>query len=130
MRARHAAASESAAKNPIGFGFQMNVDSSIAAGETARSAPAIRPATGPPIDRPSHHVSATAAIPSRARKAVTATGSPFDSPADGREQEVVERAMVELPDGRLRPEQRHDPVAGERDEGEHVVALVGVESPP
>ena len=35
--------------------------------------------------------------------------------------------MVELADGRLRPEQRHHPVARERDERHHVVALVGVE---
>jgi len=34
---------------------------------------------------------------------------------------------VELPDRGLRPEQRHDPVARERSEREHVVALVGVE---
>ena len=35
--------------------------------------------------------------------------------------------MVELADRRLRPEQRHDAVARERDERRHVVALVGVE---
>ena len=83
----HAAAIERTAKKPIGFGFQMNVDSSIAAGDTASSVPATRPATGPatrpPIERASHHVSATAAIPSSAMKAVTATGSPPESAAAG-----------------------------------------------
>ena len=63
------------------------VDSSIAAGETARSVPATRPATGPatrpPIDRASHHVSATAAIPRSAMNAVTATGSPLEMAAAG-----------------------------------------------
>ena len=34
----------------------MNVDSSTAAGETAIARPATRPATGPPIERASHHV--------------------------------------------------------------------------
>ena len=36
--------------------------------------------------------------------------------------------MVEVAGGRLRPEQRHDTVTGERQQGQHVVALVGVEA--
>ncbi len=61
----------------------MNVEVSIAAGEAARSSPAMAPAMEPPIARPSHHVSATAPIPSSARKTVTTTGSAFEIAADG-----------------------------------------------
>ena len=49
------------------------------AGHEARD----RPATRPPIDRASHHVSATAAIPRSAMNAVTATGSPPEIAAAG-----------------------------------------------
>ena len=38
--------------------------------------------------------------------------------------------MVEVADRRLGPEKRHDPIARERDERRHVVALVGVEATP
>ena len=78
-RAGNAIALESATR----LGFQMNVDSSTAAGETAIRRPATKPAIGPPIDRASHHVTATAATPQTAIIAVTATGSAFDSHAAG-----------------------------------------------
>ena len=41
------------------------------------------PAREPPMARPSHHVSATAPIPSSATNAVTTTGSAFEIAADG-----------------------------------------------
>ena len=57
------------------FGFQMNVDSSTAAVETAIARPATMPATGPAIERASHQVTPTAAIPASAMAATTASGS-------------------------------------------------------
>ena len=65
------------------FGFQMNVDSSIADAETAISPAATRPAAIPPIDRASHQVTATAATPAAAMAATTATGSEPESAATG-----------------------------------------------
>ena len=56
------------------FGFQMNVDSSTAEVETAIASPATSPATGPPIERASHQVTTTAAIPANAISATTASG--------------------------------------------------------
>ena len=98
----------SALESAIRFGFQMNVDSSTAVAETAIASPATRPATGPPIARASHHVTATAAIPPSAISAVTASGeSPPVSARRRREQVVVERAVVEVADRRRRAEQRH-----------------------
>ena len=58
----------------IRFGFQMNVDSSIADVETAIARPATTPATGPAIDRASHQVTTTAAMPASAMSATTARG--------------------------------------------------------
>ena len=52
----------------------MNVDSSIAAVETAMASPATRPASGPPMLRASHQVTTTAAIPARAMSVATASG--------------------------------------------------------
>ncbi len=72
--ARQAPASAMALDSAMRFGFQMNVDSSTAEVETAIATPATRPATGPPIDRASHHVTRTAAIPASAMSAVTASG--------------------------------------------------------
>ncbi len=74
VQARHAVASASALNRGIGFGFQMNVDSSTAEIETAMRRPAASPATGPAIARASHHVTATAAIPLSAMSATTASG--------------------------------------------------------
>ena len=126
-RPRHAAASASTAKKPIGFGFQMNVDSSIAAGETARSEPgegagerAADRAREPPRER-------DRADPEERDEGRDGDRIAVRERRRGREQEVVEGAVVELADRRLRPEQRDDAVARERDEREHVVALVGVE---
>ena len=51
VQARHAPASATALDSAIRFGFQMNVDSSTAAGEMAIARPATNPATGP-RDRP------------------------------------------------------------------------------
>jgi hypothetical protein len=62
----------------------MNVDSSMAEHETAMRSPAARPATGPPIERASHHVTPTAAMPLSAISATTASGeSPPVSAATG-----------------------------------------------
>ena len=61
--ARHAAASAIELDRAIRFGFQMKIDSSTALAETARSSAAIRPASGPPIERASQPVTATAATP-------------------------------------------------------------------
>ena len=72
--ARQAAASATALERAMRFGFQMKVDSSIAAADDAMSRPATRPATGPPIERASHHTTPTAAIPARAISATTASG--------------------------------------------------------
>ena len=65
------------------LGFQMNVDSSTAAADVAISRPAMNAAAGPPIERASHQVTATAAIPAMAIIPVTATGSEPDSQAAG-----------------------------------------------
>ena len=81
--ARHAPANAIALVSATRLGFQMNVDSSTALAETAIRAPAANPAIGPPIDRASHHVTATAATPASAISAVTATGSAADSHAAG-----------------------------------------------
>ena len=81
--ARHAQPSASAAKSGIGLGFQMNVDSSIAAGETAMSTPAIPAVTRPPTERANHHVAPTAATPSAAIQATIAVGFALVSHAIG-----------------------------------------------
>ena len=52
----------------------MNVDSSIAAVDTAMIRPATIPATGPPIDLASHHTTPTAAMPASAMRPTTANG--------------------------------------------------------
>ena len=49
-QACHAPARATALARPMRFGFQMNVDSSTAAPDTARSRPATSPAHGPPIE--------------------------------------------------------------------------------
>ena len=67
----------------IRFGFQMNVDSSMPAGEIAARSPAAAPASGPPTSRASHHVAATAAIPNNAISPVTTTGSAEEITAAG-----------------------------------------------
>ena len=74
VQAYHAPASAIELDNAMRFGFQMNVDSSTAEADTAIARPATRPATGPPIDRASHHVTRTAAIPASAMRAATASG--------------------------------------------------------
>jgi hypothetical protein len=83
-QARHAAASATALESWIRFGFHRNVDSSIAAIDTAIRRPAAKPASRPPIERASHHVTPTAAIPARAMNATTLSGeSPPLGRADG-----------------------------------------------
>src|SRR3970040_2863316 len=72
--ARQAQPSARAAKSGMGLGFQMKVDSSIAAGETARRRPAIAAVTGPPTILANHHVAANAANPVAAIQAPTAVG--------------------------------------------------------
>ena len=74
VQARQAPASAIALESAMRFGFQMNVDSSTAEVETAIASPATSPATGPPIERASHHVTRTAAIPASAMSATTARG--------------------------------------------------------
>ena len=82
--ARHAPANATALVRAIRFGFQMKVDSSIAEAETAINSPATMPATGPAMERASHHVTPTAAIPNSAICHVTASGeSPPVNAADG-----------------------------------------------
>ena len=56
------------------FGFQMNVDSSTAAVDSAMASPAASPASGPPMARASHHTTPTAAMPTSAMTATTARG--------------------------------------------------------
>ena len=56
------------------FGFQMNVDSSTAEVETAIASAGDQARDRPPIERASHHVTRTAAIPANAMSAVTASG--------------------------------------------------------
>ena len=130
VQAYQAPASAIELDRAIRFGFQMNVDSSTADAETAIASPATSPATGPPIDRASHHVTRTAAIPARAISPTTASGeSPPVRKAAGREQVVVESAVVDVAERGRRPEQRHDPVPHERAQHEHVVPLVGVPRP-
>ena len=73
-QARPAAARAIALDSWMRFGFHRNVDSSIAAIDTAIRRPAAKPARGPPIDRASHHVTPTAAIPAKAMKATTGSG--------------------------------------------------------
>ncbi len=74
VHARQAPARAIALDSAMTFGFQMNVEPSTADVETASTRPATNPATGPPIDRPSHQVTATAAIPARAIVRTTASG--------------------------------------------------------
>ena len=84
VQARHEAASATALVRAMRFGFQMKVDSSIADADTAMTSPATRPATGPPIERASHHVTPTAAMPNSAISNTTASGeSPPVSAAAG-----------------------------------------------
>ena len=79
-----APARATALESAIRFGFQMNVDSSTAAVDVAITSPATRPATGPPIDRASHHTTPTAAMPATAMSVTTARGeSPPVSAAAG-----------------------------------------------
>ena len=74
-RAITAAAYASAEAAGIRFGFQMNVDSSMPAGDIAARSPAAAAAIGPPTSRASHQVPATAAIPNSAISPVTTPGS-------------------------------------------------------
>ena len=74
---RHACqapARATALDSAIRLGFQMNVEPSTAEVDMASSRPATRPATGPAIDRASHQVTATAAIPASAMTDTTASG--------------------------------------------------------
>ena len=73
----------SAAAAGMRLGFQMNVLSSMPAGETAASRPAAAPAIGPPMSRASHQAPATAAMPNSAISTVTATGSAAETAAAG-----------------------------------------------
>ena len=70
-----AAANAIADARGIRFGFQMNVEASMPAGETAISRPAASPAMGPATSRASHHTATTAPIPNSAISPVTTTGS-------------------------------------------------------
>ncbi len=72
--ARHAPASAIALESAMRFGFQMKVDSSIAAAEIAIANPATSPAIGPAMARASHHTTPTAAIPANAMSVTTASG--------------------------------------------------------
>ena len=83
VRARQAPARATALDRAMRFGFQMKVDSSIALDEIAITTAATIPATGPAIERASHHVTATAATPARAISATTAVGSAPDRKAAG-----------------------------------------------
>ena len=74
VHARHAPLRAIALDRAIRFGFQMNVDSSIAEAEIAIASPATTPATGPAIDWASHQVRTTAAIPASAMSVTTARG--------------------------------------------------------
>ena len=67
----------------IRFGFQITVDSRVELAETAMSSPATKPASGPPIDRASHHVTPTAAMPARAIAPTTTVGLPLEIQANG-----------------------------------------------
>jgi hypothetical protein len=67
----------------IGFGFPMNEDPPIPAGDTAARSPATAAATGPATSRASHQVAATAPIPSSANSPVTTTGSASERAAAG-----------------------------------------------
>ena len=124
-QARQAAASVRALDRGTRLGFQMNVDSPIAAADTAIRPPATSPATGPAMERASHHVARTAPTPAAAMAATTAPGSASDRAAAGA-RVVVQRAVVEGAARRRRSEQRDRPVAHEAQQDEHVVALVGV----
>ena len=73
--ASRAPTSASALAAGMTFGFQRNVDDSTAVADVARTSAAARPATGPPIDRASHHVSPTATMPRTAMSATTIVGS-------------------------------------------------------
>ena len=125
--ARQAPARAIALDRAIRFGFQMKVDSSTADADTAITSPATSPATGPPMSRASHHVTSTAAIPASAIRAVTASGESPPVRYGGRGEEVVvDGAVVDVADRGRRAEQRHDAVADQRAQREHVVALVGI----
>jgi hypothetical protein len=53
----------------------MKVEEPTAVADVAASRPATSPAAGPPIARPSHQVTPTAAIPKSAIRKTTAVGS-------------------------------------------------------
>jgi hypothetical protein len=82
-QACQAPATASALKKGIRFGFQMKVDSSTLAADTARRRAATRPAAGPAIDRASHHTIPTAATPRSAISPTTTVGLPAPSHAAG-----------------------------------------------
>ena len=69
--------------NAMRFGFQMNVDSSIALADRAITSAATMPAIGPEIERASHQVTATAATPASAISATTNVGCAPDTNAAG-----------------------------------------------
>ena len=126
--ARHAPASAMALESAMRFGFQMKVDSSIAAADTAMSEPGHEPghrstdrARQPPRDSDRRD---------RRPSAISATTASGESPpvrkAAGTEQVVVAGAVVDIADRRRRAEERHDPVADERPQDQHVVALIAV----
>ena len=76
------------------------------AGETRHEQRRGSPASGPPSSRASHHVAATAPMPNSAISPVTATGSAPGEERRRREQVVVDGAVVEGADRRLRAQQR------------------------
>ena len=129
VQARHAKAIASEAASGRRFGFQMNVEAAHRRGRGGGEQAGDSPATGPPIARPSHQVTPTAAIPPSAIHRTTAVGSvPPDGDRGRGEQVVVERAVMDVADRGLRAEQRDDPVRHEPLERRHVDALVGVPS--
>ena len=128
--ARQAPARATALESAMRFGFQMNVDSSTAAVDVAMTSPATSPATGPPIDarQPPHDPDrgdAGQGDERHDRERRVAAGQ-----RRGRRQEVVvPGAVVDVADRGRRAQKRHDAIANERPQDEHVVTLVAVPCP-
>ena len=131
VQARHAPASATALDRAMRFGFQMNVDSSIADAETAMTQaghePGDRPGDRPrqpPRRRP------TAAIPARAISSVTAsgnrrrTGTPPGRAGSSRARRGGSRRSRSAARAAARRRRGRGP------QDEHVVALVGVPGAP
>ncbi len=127
VHARHAPARASALESAMRFGFQMNVDSSIAAADRDGIArPATAPATGPAdgTGEPPHD--AHGRDPRQRDEGHHGERRVTPGQGGGRAQQVVvPGAVVHVADRGRRPEQRQDTVLDERPEREHVVALVG-----